>query len=424
MPKKKKRKNSNYQTKLQGNIELKNADAQDRDYTPGPKQKYDKAQLDLMGAPLHFTPEQMKRLANLTAKYPGLNLFDITRIASKLTAQYNDALVEKDRALDTADLLKHDMIDLTDMSDEELDEYVTTTVRRKFEQDENAQFYFLLPCFQEGTVMHKKSRIIYYKMLDLNVEEKSFTIFLQDYTNVETEHEEITWVNGKYISGIYGTCKLSLMPGKTNLDEVYDQHCTLEILSSRTFPEIYREISAKQLGWNDLRAQIWKLMVLQNSDNVDMKQKAQNIIPLVNLMHIFVTQIITANCAMAAHRTKILDSENGPSPAPDKNDEAGKSRTTRTDHTAKKQPERIVHHVGRIRIISRTKPKRVTKSGIRNYRVSEWTRRAHIRHLASGKTVYIKPSTYHRRAKPADGMDAGRTPTTIKIHKEEPEYDD
>lgn len=417
MPKKK-RKNSNYKTKFQTVVEQRGIGQQDRDYTPGPKQTYRQDQLELMGESLHFNQEQMRRLANLTGKYPGLDLFDITRIASKLTSQYNDALIERGLAMDTKELLAQDTIDLTDLTEKELDDFVTTTVRKKFETNEDAQFYFLLPCFQEGTITQKTSRIIYYKMLDLNIEERTFTIFLQDYTNVETDYEDFTWINGQYISGISGICKMQLMPGQTNLDDIYDQKCTLEILNQRTFPEIYREISAKQLGWSDLRAQVWRLVVLQNSDNVAERQKAQDITPIVNLMHIFVTQIIAANCSMTMHRTKVQAVETEQGPESDK-DSQETTKTTHPNHRTRKLPERIVHHIGRIKIISKTKPKRVTKSNIRQYRVMEWTRRGHIRHLASGKTVYIKPSTFHRRNRTASDEPAARTPTTIKIHKEE-----
>ena len=418
---KKKRKNSNYKTKLQDRIEAQAEKTEDVDYVPGPRQRYTEEQLEVMTSDLHFSQEQMKRVANLTVKYPGLTLHDITRIAAKLTVQYNDALVEKGRAISTESLLRHDMIDLSELTDEELDEIVTTTARERLAANPDDQFYYLIPCFQEGTIMHKRNRIIYYKILDLDVEGRSFTIFLHDHSNVNADKDALYPMKDKYLSGIYGACKLRMLPGETSENGFYDQKCALDLIDMRTFPEIYREITPRQLGWTDLYAQIWRLVILQNSDNVDKKQKARNIVPFANLVHIFTTQVIAANCIMATHKTKAKGPEGTTAPKSKPDGQDDPSRKSSRDHADRKPPERIVHHVGRIRIVSRTRPRRVTKSNARKYRVMEWTRRGHIRKLSSGKTVYIKPSTYRRHVKePQDGQ-SGRTPTTIKIHKEDKE---
>lgn len=58
---------------------------------------------------------------------------------------------------------------------------------------------------------------------------------------------------------------------------------------------------------------------------------------------------------------------------------------------------RRVRHIGGITLTSERRPTAPTMKKIIQYTMSEWGRRGFVRHYKSGKTVYIEPTTVHRR---------------------------
>ena len=59
------------------------------------------------------------------------------------------------------------------------------------------------------------------------------------------------------------------------------------------------------------------------------------------------------------------------------------------------QSERKTTYIGNVQIRSSQKPRKPCTSI--TYHVDSWTKRGHIRHYKSGKTVYIPEKVCHRR---------------------------
>ena len=68
-----------------------------------------------------------------------------------------------------------------------------------------------------------------------------------------------------------------------------------------------------------------------------------------------------------------------------------------------------------IDIISEKVPRTPDAQYIRHYSVSSWTQAGHIRHMKSGKTIYIKPQTKHRHALTDKNIKLPQKQTTLKI---------
>lgn len=407
--KKQKRKNRNYETRLSAHV---NTIAQTglHDFVKSTKPvPITKEHIQRIQELMHATEDWANRFAKLCCNYPGLRYEDVGSSIEPLNIQYNEALILKNRILPRDKIDRMNWIDLTAISDDELDTVATNAVRTQFqnEPEMKSQFYNIIPCFTAGIIQQQQRRMIRWEILDLDFEHLSITLYLQDYLNK----------SGHYLGGIDGKIKIDLLPGHTNEDGEYDQVCQMSVLEEHDFPEIYREISQKQLGWNELEYRIWQMTVIEHCDNVAAQQARLEMSVLTNLARIFLTYITVTNYIMRKHRVKTV--ENKENAAPDaRRIETPDDRTSK-HHTAEKPvPERITHHIGQIKIISATRPRRPTKSSVRNYRLESWERRGHVRHLKSGKQVYIRPSVYHRKSMNGKKTDVKQPATTIKIHNE------
>lgn len=79
---------------------------------------------------------------------------------------------------------------------------------------------------------------------------------------------------------------------------------------------------------------------------------------------------------------------------------SGKKAKVTYDKSVKGEPPRKLTRVvdGKIKIVSEKKPKAFDGVKHVNYQVAKWNRRGYERTLKSGKTIYIQPTTCHRKA--------------------------
>ena len=382
-------------------------------YTPGKPVPVSQRNYAHAMSHLQFSRHQMERVMNIIETHPGMTLDDLSCIMSKVVDDYHAALAARGISMTPEVLRSKNIIDLSELSDDELDEYVN----KQFLVDGREAFYYMIPCFSEGLVTHKLSRMIYYKILELDPERQYMKLFMQDYLLFDKKMgKEIQFE--KYQPGVYGTCELLIDCDDPEL-------CSVEAAETHDLPELYRMLTPKQIGWCELEAQVWKRVILQHSDNIAKRQAEAGASVIVSLFQILVSHVAASNGAMASHRMKRQEAAQAETEkqAPEQAS-AGTQATTTKKHAAgtgqeKPVPERVVHHVGKIRIISESKPRRVTKSSIRRYRLDSWERRGHVRHMKSGKTVYIKAQTMHRKKSRQDGPSAGKPASTIIVHRPE-----
>lgn len=241
---------------------------------------------------------------------------------------------------------------------------------------QNLQFYDLIPCFSEGMLKINTQRATYFKIKHIDETTKSLTVQLLDYMlNPEP--------NGLHEAGRGVLVQFN----KT------DTKIQTTIIKTQTFVDLYTKLSPRQLNWSTDDISIWEEVVLQNAVNQDVlfKNNGQN--PEEQLAHVFLTNILLTNYYLAKQ----------------------KPVTKRTSQTAQKKinqpfttqiidpvnpnkPIKRVRTIGTIQFISEKPPRKASEQTIHKYHIADWSVRGHTRTYKSGKTVYIKPHTNHRKA--------------------------
>lgn len=325
---------------------------------------------------------------------------------TKLIKDYNAALTRCHVMNTKKELLSTNVIDARSLF-KQTDDPVSLPQRLKNDsrimeyQDKN-DWLSTMPCFNEGVLRPNEGRYIYWKILDVKTEEKSFTIFLHDYIQRSPDLWE---------TSVTACCKVTHINSEENgyqisVDNSYDDYFTA------TLSALYSAINLKKdLKWTKQERTIWKKYVVTYAENSEREMALHKQTSYINLVKVFLTLMLIVNGTLA---------QNKPSKAKHHTKTITEKTVIKTEQ--KPTPERVIRTVGTMLIQSEKPPKVPTEKTVIKYVVASWPTRGHIRHYKSGKTVYIKPSTHHRKCLQKDKED--KTKQTIVFKDNSPERKD
>lgn len=221
-------------------------------------------------------------------------------------------------------------------------------------------FYYMMPCFKEGTFYLGANQYIYWKVKDISVEERQYTVFLM-------EHGKLL---GTWLPGNSGTFRYTIGKDKFSVE--------VEMFKSTDLLQVVEMLPAKAVGWTKYEAEGW------NNFLKIFRKKNKNIDNVETLSLPFLKWCTFLNYRLQS--TKVSRPQKAP-PKPSGNREY----TIDIEET----PKRMVRTVGDVQIRSE-KPPRKPSSSI-TYHVGAWKTRGHIRHYKNGKTVFIQETVHHRK---------------------------
>lgn len=261
-------------------------------------------------------------------------------------------------------------------------------------------FLPLVPCFENGCLYLGQDGYIHWQLRSVDVENKTMHVHLMFYTN-----EQDIWI--PMVSGQY---KIFID------DEDTDQEAMITIMpeppddKSLVFDDyhmLYKAIPMAKLGWTEPEKILWTDMVLEYARKNKIFMHEFKLTNGVCMARLFITMmnILSYHLAMYdASRPK-----SGPTEARER-----KIIAIRADKPAD-QPERKLRTIGAISVFSAKRPQPVTRESLIQYKTAVWTARGHIRHLKSGKAVYIHPQVKRRRCLTDEAPDLQPPRQTIMI---------
>lgn len=224
-------------------------------------------------------------------------------------------------------------------------------------------FYYLIPCYNEGVFYIGMDQYMYWKVKDISMEDHTLIVYLMLHTK-QVMH---TW--GPVLSGMY---KYTFDPTDTTIAS--------HALKSMTMQDMFRSIPLEQFSWTSDEKDAWKKFL----DTVDLLDKDVTKDEAIDqLGKTFLTLSIILNRLLQTQKSHTVSNKS--------------TRKTGIQHHMEisEQPERKTTYIGNVQIRSSQKPRKPCTSI--TYHVDSWTKRGHIRHYKSGKTVYIPEKVCHRR---------------------------
>lgn len=290
----------------------------------------------------------------------------------ELMVQYNDALVEAGMVLTRSRLKELDTIDLRPLL--ALDKDDRTAVPQIPVPDGWHDFikeygmYACIPCFKEAVIRFNTGRYLHYKLTDVNMENKTFTVCLHDYIAYP----------GNFSTGVYGT-----------MDFVFTDDSFVESRAHddvMLFSDIYRSISCDRLGWNGHDKKLWNDVIVKFADEITRKlHEMHQTNQFQELCKLFISLVTVTNLTLANNRVK--------RPKKPKTTVSTKRETVKAQTVP---PEKLVRKVGMISVKSEKPPKMPSEKTIVHYRLASWKAKGYIRTLKSGKKIYVGESVRHR----------------------------
>lgn len=251
---------------------------------------------------------------------------------------------------------------------------------------ENDMFYRSIPCFTEGVIRCNMARYIYFKVLNLDLENRRITLFLQDYmTALET-----------WSPGVSGEVSMTIC--------LKDQTANIYVDPEKRFlySRIYRLLDYKKLFRNQKNdIQIWEHIVLPYAERTEEAMATRNTNNLMELMKIFCQYISLSNYYLLNNRPKAVRKPKQPAVTKTAKPDDAKSGQPVPENT--EPPKKLVRTVGMIAITSEKPPKAVTERTAPKYKVASWKARGFTRRTKSGKLVYVRESIRHRKQLSPDG---------------------
>lgn len=232
---------------------------------------------------------------------------------------------------------------------------------------EKQTFFNLIPCFKEGVFHHNENQYVYWLIKDINTDEQTIDILLQYYNKEPYQIWQPT------ASGII-TCEID----KNNSAEinVYVKNpSTLKM--ELDMPLIY---STNDLSWTPTKKDIWQNT---NQKLYSIKKHKDQHYAFIKNTCVFLEYTCLVNYLLSQQKVKTQTPKTGT--------KIKSKYDAETDIKVKKRT------LGILNITSVRPPKRANAKIIRTYRLPSWKTRGHIRHYKSGKTVYIKECTHHRK---------------------------
>lgn len=230
----------------------------------------------------------------------------------------------------------------------------------KFANDN--EVFSKIPCYDKGVLQINRHRYIYYKILNLDLTNKTMEIFIQDY---------------------FKDCDIWQIGISLTID--YDLS-NMQYRNVVTYPALYRLLSPNDFDWSDVDKLFWKINI-ENAEKLQKTIEQKGYDMAESLTVTFTKAIIKANYMLSLYK-----------PSRGKNPNKTKSAKRKIVTNANTpQPTKLVRTVGPITFQSEKPPKQPSDETVIHYKTASWTARAHTRTYKTGKTVWIKESVHKRK---------------------------
>lgn len=333
------------------------------------------------------------RMANVTknAHEAAMRVARETSVtASRLYSEYESALAAEPGQMSIRDLKHLPVIDWS------------TTDSEKFRRDTDFKsyaeavkgprlwFYPMIPCFQKGVMVNNYANgIKAYSIFEiLALDEKDFTVTVRVDEYAAIPNTDKLQPNQSYTFTAAALKREELAYG--------DETCEFGLkVDPDTFTSgylSYLRIPPDRLPWNEEEKRVWQEVVIPYVATSAEIMKQSILDPHKQSSAVlFVSNTIATNYCLYKHKPVVVK----PSDGAEEKEPSGKARPADKPSGRSDGPKQRI--VGTVRIVSDKPPRAPGPATVKNYKLSEWTRRGHVRHCKSGKTVYVRPTTAKRR---------------------------
>ena len=335
-----------------------------------------------------------------------LDIIDVSSLYSDTLEAYNDLLIKNN----ISDSIKSIVPPLAYLS-----KYYSKTVKQLYDTN---SFFNYIPCFEEGVLKINSKAWIHFKLTDLNLDEKKYEL-------------ELTYYNQDPRNGGFGIRAIEFL--YVNYKD--DPAIPIET-SSKYIPEytLIKESNFLKENVLSITEQMVFTEYLSLLKEIDTKNK--NIVSghFKNPINPDAVSLTVTTLFSFVKINKLLQEERlSKGINPEKKNKNNKPIGNSLNNLDTEEPntlyltpsqKRKIRYLGKtgISITSKKIPKTPDQSYVKHYSVSSWSQIGHIRHLKSGKTIYIKPQTKHRHALIDKNIEIPQKQIVIKV-EEEKEHD-
>ena len=303
----------------------------------------------------------------------------------ELVRDYNLALIDKGLACSSSQLKSMDTIDMTAVATHSTDPSAIPESDAFNDPDyvdyvDNIDNMFLraIPCISSGVLRINTTRYIRFEMKSVDVPGKTFSVWVQDYTNF----------SGLWSPGVSGTVTASFQADNRSVS------LSVPGDDAMTFGRMYRLLDYKKdLHWTDYDIGVWKSFQLKYTDDCEKAVASRNTNGIQELARVFLRYMALLNYYLERNKPKAIRQ-----PVKKKQAPAATEKTEQLEVQTAQPPKRLVRQVGMALVTTVKPPKAPTEDSVRHYKTPVWKARGGVRRLKSGKLVPFKESIRHRKA--------------------------
>lgn len=248
-------------------------------------------------------------------------------------------------------------------------------------------FFYIIPCFEEAVVKLNTNRWLYWKILELNIDENRCLVKLQDYAGT----------NSNWSAGATGVWELT--PNN------------IECVSFQSADNLISQAMSVNIDFTEDEKYVYKQLfkhanILKTKDNELQEEEAckKSLLTTFLLTTMLINKGLSSNklskgkVAIKTASNKKVKTELTP-----EQPQEAKKKLVRTLIVSK---ENDANNDAEILITSDKVPKVPSEEYVRHYSVAAWKTRATVRHYKSGKTAYVKECVHHRHALQKDSEES------------------
>lgn len=232
-----------------------------------------------------------------------------------------------------------------------------------YKEELNKCWYLIIPPFKEGTMKINRHRYVKWCIQEINEEEQSYWVSLEDYAY------DGVWLQDNLLVGQF-CWNPKVDEGKSGYHRTAGD--PLSLLIEKDLKEDVPGLDEDTRSYLTDVAIPYLRSVEDDEDLDDV------------FLH-FVGAIIYTNIKLLHSKPKAIRGS------------GNKIKTSAGDVDKSPKPKIVRTIDGGIRITSVKPPRPASPDTIRTYHIAAWKSRGHIRHYKNGKTVYVRESIHHRK---------------------------
>lgn len=294
---------------------------------------------------------------------------DLDKKETELVGKYFKYIVDKGQMLTRKAVKEADTIDLTSLlikdgavkSKSDLPAYKQTEEEEEYIKSHP---FCIVPPMEKGVIKVNGGRYFVFDVLDLNVDEHSYKLYLEDYAK-----DQMQWMmNSSTVANIRwseGTIVFE--------DEAY-----------APLSEIFGMTSPLNMDFTEDEKLFWKRVIIPDIMLIDQMDEDEGKPHPINN---YLWCVVKTNMELGKNKLHTKRS-------------SGNKTDSTIEASVEKRKKQLIRNVGEsgISIRSVDIPREANYERIIRYKVASWNTRGHERKLKSGKIVYVKPSVHHRKA--------------------------